>query len=201
MLASEEAGLDASSLRDLKSVTELALRATTATAQLVLECHLWFMMTEMTDKVSFLDAPFSSGSLFGPAVGRALLNVSRRLKRCNTSSLSTPALLLLPVAPGLRRLRRQLNQRQPPRSPDLLMIGEIEGVHARHDAAPSWSAKDPGPRSPWIRRLRSPPDQPGKKEEGPESCYNQTTPRAASNVPFTTSLNAGCRGKCVFGSS
>ncbi len=38
---------------------------------------------------------------------RALLNASQRLwsclKRCDTSSLSAPAFLLLPVAPGLRR--------------------------------------------------------------------------------------------------
>ncbi len=49
MLASEEAGLNAASLRDLRSATDLALRATKATAQaigrsmsslVVLECHL-----------------------------------------------------------------------------------------------------------------------------------------------------------------
>ncbi len=78
MLTIEEAGLDAASLRDLRSVTHLALRATKATAQaighsmsslMVLEHHLWLTMTEMkVDKVPFLDAPVSSGSLFGPAV-------------------------------------------------------------------------------------------------------------------------------------
>ncbi len=56
MLAHEEAGLDAASLRDLRSVTDLALRATKATAQaigrslsslVVLERHLWLMITEM----------------------------------------------------------------------------------------------------------------------------------------------------------
>ncbi len=56
MLTSEEAGLDAASLRDLRSMTDLALRATKATAQaigrslsslVVLECHLWLMMAEM----------------------------------------------------------------------------------------------------------------------------------------------------------
>ncbi len=79
MLASEEAGLDAASLRDLRSATDLALRATKATAQaigrsmssqLVLERHLWITNTEMkeADKVPFLYAPVSSCSLFGPAV-------------------------------------------------------------------------------------------------------------------------------------
>ncbi len=76
-------------------------------------------------------------------------------------------------------------------------LAVIEGAHARHNATPSRSTKDPGPRSPWIRRLWSA----RQKEEGPESHYRRTTPQAASNVPLTTLLNAGCRGKCVFGSS
>ncbi len=67
ILASEEAGLDPASLRD---ATDLTLRTTKATAQVVLERHLWLTMTEMkeADKVPFLDAPGLSGSLFEPAV-------------------------------------------------------------------------------------------------------------------------------------
>ncbi len=75
----EEAGLDSASLRDLRSMTDLALRTTKTTAQairhstsslIMLERHLWLTMTEMkeADKVSFLHTPVSSGSLFGPAV-------------------------------------------------------------------------------------------------------------------------------------
>ncbi len=98
---------------------------------------------------------------------RALLNNSRRLrsrlKRCDSSSLSAPALLLLPVAPVLRRLSRQLNQCQPPLSPELLRVGEIEGAYARHHATPFPKCT----RSPKIQRLRSPPDQPGRKRRGP----------------------------------
>ncbi len=153
------------------------------------------------DKVPLLDAPFRQAACLDQ-LWRALLNASRRLrsrlKRCDTSSLSAPALLLLPVASGLRRLSRQLNQRQPPLSPDLLRASEIEGAHARHGATHSRSAKDPGPRSPWIRRLRCPPDQLGRKRGGSKSRYRWTTPQAASNIPLTTLLNAGCRGKCVF---
>ncbi len=78
-LHSMDAGLDSASLRDLRSATDLALRATKTTAQaivcsmsslIVLEHHLWLMMMEMkeTDKIPFLNAPVSSGSLFGPAV-------------------------------------------------------------------------------------------------------------------------------------
>ncbi len=80
ILASEEAGLDAASLRDLRSMTDLALRATKATTQaigqsmsslVVLERDLWLTLTEMkeADKVPFLDAPVSSNSLFGASCG------------------------------------------------------------------------------------------------------------------------------------
>ncbi len=135
MLASEEAGLDAASLR-MRSATDLALRTTIATAQVVLEHYLWLTMMEMkeTDLVPFLDASVLSGSLLDQ-LWRALLNASQRLtsrlKRCNTSSLNAPALLLLPVAPNLCLLSRQPNQRQPPRSPDLLRVCEIEGSQAQ----------------------------------------------------------------------
>ncbi len=112
------------SLRDLRSTTDLALRSTKATAQaigrlmfslIVLERHLWLTMMEMkeADKVPFLHDPVSSGSLFGPAV---------KSSQCDTSSLSAPALPLHPVTPDLRRLSRQLNQRQPPQSTDLLRV-------------------------------------------------------------------------------
>ncbi len=54
----------------MRSATDLALRTTIATAQVVLERHLWLMMTEMkkADLFPFLDAPVSSSSLFGTAV-------------------------------------------------------------------------------------------------------------------------------------
>ncbi len=54
-----------------------------------------------------------------------------------------------------------------PRSPDFRRRGEIEGAHARQDATTSLSAKDPGPRLPWIQCLRSLPDQPGRRRRGP----------------------------------
>ncbi len=75
------------------------------------------------------------------------------------ATLNAPALPLLLVAPDLRPLSRQLNNPLP-RSPDPLRVGEIEGEASQ-------SAKDPGPRSPWIRRLRNPPEQPGRKRRVP----------------------------------
>ncbi len=173
-----EAGLDSASLRDLRSMTDLPLRTTKATAQairpsmfslIVLEHHLWLTMTEMkeADKVRFLPAPVSSGSLFGPAV-EGLLITSRRLRSrlsCDTFSLSAAALPLLPVAQTCAQTAKPTPTT---RIPDLLSVGEIEGAHTWHDATPFRSAKDTGPRSPWIRRLRNPPGrQPGRKRRGP----------------------------------
>ncbi len=60
---------------------------------------------------------------------RALLNASRKLRshlrQCDTSSLNASALPLLLVTPDLRRLSRQLNQCQLPRSPELRRIGTM----------------------------------------------------------------------------
>ncbi len=60
---------------------------------------------------------------------RALLNTSRKLRshlrQCDTSSLNASALPLLLVTPDLRRLSRQLNQCQLPRSPELQRIGTM----------------------------------------------------------------------------
>ncbi|XP_067276297.1 uncharacterized protein [Pseudorasbora parva] len=75
----DESVPDSEVLKDLRSATDLALRATKATAQAigknmanltVLERHLWLNLTEMkdADKASFLDAPISTTGLFGPSV-------------------------------------------------------------------------------------------------------------------------------------
>ncbi len=129
MLASEEASLDSASLRDLRSMTDLALRATKPPPKpLDARCPApplahddgdergnFVRLSRRSDQAACLDQ-----------LWRALLNASRRLRShlrlCDTSSLNAPALPLLPVALDLHRLSRQLNQRQPPWSPDLRRI-------------------------------------------------------------------------------
>ncbi|ROJ57633.1 hypothetical protein DPX16_23832 [Anabarilius grahami] len=75
----DESGVEETAFRDLRSATDLALRATKAAAQaigrsmttlVVLEHHLWLNLTEIKDqdKTAFLDAPVSPSGLFGPAV-------------------------------------------------------------------------------------------------------------------------------------
>ncbi len=54
--------------------------------------------------------------------------------------------------------------------------------------------------APWIRRLRSPPDQSARKRRG-SSLTTTRSPRKQSLVCLlVTPLRAGCRGKCVIGS-
>lgn len=75
----DESGRDPNAFTELRTATDLALRATKATAQaiskamtnlVVLECHLWLNLTEIRDaeKMAFLDSPVSPKGLFGPAM-------------------------------------------------------------------------------------------------------------------------------------
>ncbi len=75
----DESESDPATLRELRSATDLALRATKTTAQaigrsmdslVVLKRHLWLTLMEIkdADKVFFLDAPISPSCIFGPAV-------------------------------------------------------------------------------------------------------------------------------------
>ena len=75
----DESGPDPDTFKDLRSATDLALRATKTTAQalgrnmaslVVLERHLWLTLTEIrdADKTAFLDSPVTASGLFGPSV-------------------------------------------------------------------------------------------------------------------------------------
>ncbi len=132
------------------------------------------MMMEMKDKVSLpwrsnnrllIRQPVwtSCGGLCWTFQGGSEVVSAMRLflpKRTSSSSASScprpgptqQTAKSTPTAPG-------------PRPPD---------AHAWHDATLSRSAKDPCPRSYWFRRLRNPPEQPGRKRRGPESSYRWT---------------------------
>ncbi len=133
---------------------------------------------------------------------RASLNVSRRLrsclKRCDTSPPNTPALLLLPVAPNLRRLSRQ--PKPAPTTPEPRFPEERRDRGCSRSARRYNFLKRQGPRpkialdpvpkkSSWSAR---------QKEEGPESRYRRTTSQTASHVSLATSRNAGWRETFVF---
>ncbi len=159
MLASEEAGLDAASLRHLRSETDLVLHTTKATIQAIgwsmsslveLECHLWLTMTEMkeADKVPFLNASVSSGSLFGPAVegfaerfteAQKLSQAMRNFlpKRTSSAASSHPK-----SAPTQRTAKPMPTTPEP----NLLKSGRIEGVHAWTRPYPFPKRKGPRPK-------------------------------------------------------
>ncbi|XDV16130.1 hypothetical protein PO909_015969 [Leuciscus waleckii] len=75
----DEEGPDAICVPDLRSATDLALRATKSAAQAigrtmasltVSERHLWLTLSEMaeSERTAFLDAPLSATGLFGSSV-------------------------------------------------------------------------------------------------------------------------------------
>ncbi len=75
----DESGWDPNAFTELRTATDLALRATKATAQaiskamanlVVLECHLWLNLMEIRDaeKMAFLDSPVLPKGLFSPTM-------------------------------------------------------------------------------------------------------------------------------------
>ncbi len=149
--AVDESEPDPATLRELRSATDLALRATKATAQaigrsmaslVVLERHLWLTLTEIkdADRVSFLDAPISPSGLFGPAV-KGFAEHRRRHRLCDTSCPSAPAQQLLRVGPSSPR-----NLHLPFSPLSLLELSSREGVHAQPDPTPLRSARAPDSR-------------------------------------------------------
>ncbi len=115
---------------------------------IVLECHLWLTIMEMKEavKVPFLDTPVSSGSLFGPAVEgfaecyteaqKTSQAMRHFLPKCTSSSSATSRPRPAPTQQTAKPMSTALEPRP----------AEGHRAHARHDATPSRSAKDPGPR-------------------------------------------------------
>ncbi len=132
---------------------------------------------------------------------RTSCGVLRSRLSCDTSSLSAPALPLLPVAPDLRWLSRQLNQRQPPPEPR-----PPEGRRDRGRLRSAWRYPFPKRQGPRPKITLDPAPQKSswtarQREEGPDSRYRWTIPQACSIVSLAAPLSAGHRGKCVHGYS
>ncbi len=171
---------------------------------IMLERHLWLMMTEMkeADKVPFLHTPVSSGSLFGPAVegvAERFTEVQKSsqcrhfLPKCTCSSSASSR----PRPAPTQQTAKPLPSSPEPRPPE-----------GRRDRGRSRSAR----RYPFPKRQGPRPkialDPPQKsfwtsrqKEEGPKSRYRWTTLQAASIVSLATPLSSEHKGKCVHGSS
>ncbi len=153
----DESEPDPATLRELRSATDLALRATKSTAQAIRKVY-GQPGSARAPPVAHADGDQGSPSLmlqFPPAASLDLrwkdsLSASQKHRRrhrlCDTSWPSAPAQQLLRVAPGLRRLSSPRNL-HPPFSPlSLLGLSSREGVHVQPDATPLRSTRAPDSR-------------------------------------------------------
>ncbi len=138
----------------------------------VLERHLWLMLTEIKDanKVSFLDAPISPNGLFGPVVegfaerfteaqkaSQAMQHfLPKRSSSTAASSHPKPAPTQQPAKPA-------------PAAPPLSLPGfsRREGVPALLDATPSQSGRAPNLGWRWTPCLQRLLDLQSRKRRGP----------------------------------
>ncbi len=149
-----EGGHDLAVLHELRAAMDLALRATKVTAQslgramstlVVQERHLWLCLTDMKEKVQFLNAPVSQTGLFSDAVESCAQQFSAAQKQTEAIKhimrWRKPAVASTPAAapqPARRHGR--------PRS---------HAAAAAFHCAASWSRSQagrparPGPRQTW----------------------------------------------------
>ncbi len=162
-------------LQELRTATDLALRATKVTARalgqtmstlVVQERHLWLTLADMreSDKHRFLDSPISQAGLFGEAVEDFAQQFSAAQKQMEafrilprrSAAVSTPPPAVAP--PPARRRRRPpaastsapaRPQQQPSQWPQ---HGAGRRKAARPASAPAKPVKCQGRRRPWDGR-------------------------------------------------
>ncbi len=158
--AVDESEPDPATLRELRSATDLALRATKTTAQaigrsmaslVVLERHLWLTLTEIkdADRVSFLDAPIYPSGLFGPAVE----GFAERFTEAQKASQAMRHFLPKRSSPAAAQSRPKTAPTQQPAKP-----------------APAVSAPQPARTQQTRGRSRSARRHPFPKRQGPRPC-------------------------------
>ncbi len=151
--AIDESEPDPVTLRELRSATDLALRATKTTAQaigrsmaslVVLERHLWLTLTEIKD--AFLDAPISPSGFFGPAVE----GFAERFTEAQKASQAMRHFLPKRSSPAAAQSRPKTAPTQQPAKP-----------------APAVSAPQPARTQQTRGRSRSARHHPFPKRQGP----------------------------------
>lgn len=174
----DESSPDPAAFRELHSVTDLVLCATTMTAQAtgrsMPKRHLWLTLTKIKDveNVPFLDTLVFPTGLFGPEVEGFAECFTATQK---TSCQSAPVIQLLPVNSRWCSLSN-------PRSPHHQQLSQL--LNLSHVIALAWpdaihfqSAKDLGPSAGVSLQL--------------------TTPQAASVMPPSAPFSSGCQWHCV----
>ncbi len=180
---------DPAAFIELRSATDLALRATKATAQaigrsvaslVVLERHLWLNLTEIkeADKVPFFDSSVSPVGLFGPAVegfverftagqksSQAMQHfLPKRSSSANATSRPKPAQTQQPAnpTPSPAQPTQKPEPRQRSRSARRYPFPKRQGPRPK-------LTLDPAPQaSSWST---------GQEEEGTKSRHRRTTPK------------------------
>lgn len=156
----DESSSSEPAFRDLRSATDLALRATKATAQaigrsmanlVVLERHLWLNLTEIkeSDKVAFLDAPVSPCGLFGPAVE----GFTERFTAAQKSSQAMRHFLPKRSTSAPSRPRTAPTQHQSKPAPS---TPQAAPPKEQHPARPTRRAKPPRRQGPRQRIVLDP---------------------------------------------
>ncbi len=210
--AVDESELDPATLRELRSATDLALRATKTTAQaigrsmaslVVLERHLWLTLTEIkdADRVSFLDAPISPSGLFGPAVK----GFAERFTEAQKASQAMRHFLHKRSSPAAAQSRPRTAPTQQPMKPAPAVFAP-QPARTQQPQGRSRSARRHPPPKRQGHQLKialdpAPPASSwsaGQEEERVESRHGRTAHQKASHEkPLGTPFFSGCRGNCV----
>ncbi len=210
--AVDESEPDPATLRELRSATDLALRATKTTAQaigrsmaslVVLERHLWLTLTEIkdADRVSFLDAPISPSGLFGPAVK----GFAERFTEAQKASQAMRHFLPKRSSPAAAQSRPRTAPTQQPVKPAPAVYAP-QPARTQQPRGRSRSARRHPPPKRQGPRLKialdpAPPASSwsaGQEEERVESRHGRTAHQKVSHEkPLGTPFFSGCRGNCV----
>ncbi len=210
--AIDESEPDPATLRELRSATDLALRATKTTAQaigrsmaslVVLERHLWLTLTEIkdADRVSFLDAPISPSGLFGPAVK----GFAERFTEAQKASQAMRHFLPKRSSPAAAQSRPRTAPTQQSAKPAPAVYAP-QPARTQQPRGRSHSARRHPPPTRQGPRLKIALDpvrpasswSAGQEEERVESRHGRTAHQKASHgKPLGTPFFSGCRGNCV----
>ncbi len=175
-----EGGADPAGLQELRTATDLALRATKVTARalgqtmstlVVQERHLWLTLADMreSDKHRFLDSPILPGRPIRRSGWRASPNSSlphsSRRRRFDTSCPGGP--LLSPPHRRLQPLRLLVAERALLRPPPPLQLGLSSSLTTA--TAWSWPQESGAARLCPCQNLRSARPSGGPETGDPES--------------------------------
>ncbi len=163
-------------LQELRTATDLALRATKVTARalgqtmstlVVQEHHLWLTLADMreSDKHRFLDSPISQASLFGEAVEDFAQQFSAAQKQTEafrhilprwSAAVSTPPPAAAPPSASRRGRPPAASTSAPARPQQQPALRPQRGAGRRRPAqpasAPAKPVKRQGRRRPWDGR-------------------------------------------------